>query len=36
MIHLSGYVNKQTKQIWNEENPHAIHQVPLHSAKLGV
>jgi hypothetical protein len=35
-FHLSGYVNSQNCRFWSTENPHIIHELPLHSAKLGV
>jgi hypothetical protein len=35
-FHLSGYVNSQNTRIWSGENPHAIHQTPLHDIKIGV
>jgi hypothetical protein len=31
-----GHVNVQNIEIWSEENPHAIQQVPSHSGKLVV
>jgi hypothetical protein len=35
-FHVGGHVNAQNVRIWSNENPHAIHQVPLHSEKVGV
>jgi hypothetical protein len=35
-FHLSGYVNSQHTRIWSDENPHAVHQTPLHDIKIGV
>jgi hypothetical protein len=34
--HVSGRVDAQNVRIWSDDNPHAIHQVPLHSEKVGV
>lgn len=33
---LSGGVNKQNCRIWGTENPHAIHEEPLHDQKVTV
>lgn len=33
---LSGYVNKQNSRIWGDENPHNIHETPLHAEKVTV
>lgn len=33
---LSGTVNKQNCRFWGKENPHAIHQTPLHDQKVTV
>lgn len=33
---LSGSVNKQNCRFWGEENPHAVHQIPLHDQKVTV
>jgi len=33
---LSGYVNKQNCRIWGDENPHVIHERPLHAQKVTV
>ncbi len=33
---LSGTVNKQNMRFWGLENPHIVHQQPLHDAKLLV
>jgi hypothetical protein len=33
---LSGYVNSQNNRYWSTENPHAVHEVPLHDLKVGV
>jgi hypothetical protein len=33
-FHLSGSVNKQNFRYWAAENPHELHQCPLHSAKV--
>ncbi|KAJ9576583.1 hypothetical protein L9F63_025520 [Diploptera punctata] len=35
-FHLSGYINDQNSRVWARENPHMIHEEPLHSAKIGV
>jgi hypothetical protein len=35
-FHLSGYVNSQNNRYWSAENPHSIHEVPLHDVKIGV
>jgi hypothetical protein len=35
-FHLSGYVNSQNSRIWSTENPHVLHETPLHSQKIGV
>ncbi|KAL4084269.1 hypothetical protein QTP88_028094 [Uroleucon formosanum] len=35
-FHLSGYVNSQNSRIWSTQNPHALHETPLHSQKIGV
>ena len=35
-FHLSGYVNSQNTRIWAAENPHTVHEEPLHSQKIGV
>jgi hypothetical protein len=33
---LSGTVNKQNMRFWGLENPHVVHEQPLHDAKLLV
>ena len=33
---LSGGVNKQNCRIWGTENPHVIHETPLHDQKITV
>lgn len=33
---LSGGVNKQNCRIWGTDNPHAIHETPLHDQKVTV
>jgi hypothetical protein len=33
---LSGNVNSQNNRYWSAENPHFIHEVPLHDVKIGV
>jgi hypothetical protein len=35
-FHVSGRVGAQNVRIRSDDNPHAIHQVPLHSEKVGV
>lgn len=35
-FHLSGYVNSQNSRIWSSENPHVLHERPLHCQKTGV
>jgi len=35
-FHLSGYVNSQNNRYWAAENPHQLHEVPLHDQKVGV
>src|SRR6185437_9724828 len=35
-FHLTGYVNSQNNRYWSNENPHQLHEVPLHDAKVGV
>jgi hypothetical protein len=35
-FHLSGYVNSQNTPLWASENPHELHEEPLHSKKVGV
>jgi hypothetical protein len=35
-FYVSGLVNVQNVRIWSDDNPHAIHQVPLLSEKMGV
>ena len=34
--HVSGYVNKQNCRYWATNNPHELHQRPLHSVKVTV
>jgi hypothetical protein len=33
---LSGYINNQNNRYWSRENPHDVHEVPLHDLKVGV
>jgi AraC-like DNA-binding protein len=33
---LSGYVNSQNSRMWSINNPHIIHETPLHPQKIGV
>ena len=35
-LHLSGCINKQHSRIWSAENPHALHENPLRSSKIGI
>ena len=35
-FHLNGTVNKQNFRYWASENPHELHQRPLHSPKVTV
>jgi hypothetical protein len=35
-FHVSGNVNAQNSRIWDAENPHVLHQRPLHDIKVGV
>ena len=35
-FHLLGYVNSQKTGYWSSENPHVIHETPLHDLKIGV
>ena len=35
-FHQTGYVNSQNSKTWATENPHGIHESPLHSKKVGV
>jgi hypothetical protein len=36
LFHLSGYVNSQNSRYWATENPHGLHEQPLHDQKIGV
>lgn len=36
MSHVSGYVNSQNTRTRRAENPHALHESPLHLFKIGV
>jgi hypothetical protein len=36
LCNLSGYVNSQNNRYRSTENPHAVHEVPLHDLKVGV
>jgi len=33
---MNGYVNKQNCRIWNDTNPHEIHQLQMHPEKVTV
>lgn len=35
-FHLNGHVASQNNRYWSTENPHLIHEIPLHDAKVGV
>ena len=35
-FYISGYVNSQNTRYWSSENPHVIHERPLHDLKIGV
>jgi hypothetical protein len=35
-FHLSGYINSQDTCLRTSENPHALHESPLHNLKIGV
>jgi len=35
-FHLNGSVNKQNFQYWAPQNPHEVHESPLHSPKMTV
>ena len=35
-FHLSGYINSQNTRIWAAENPHSVHEEPLHSQEFVV
>jgi hypothetical protein len=35
-FHLSGYINTQNTRLCSSENPHAVHEKPLHDQKLLV
>jgi hypothetical protein len=35
-FHVTCCVNSQNTGIWSDENPHVIHQIPLHDVKFGV
>ena len=35
-FHLSRYVNSRNTHIWAAENPHTVHEEPLHSQKFEV
>jgi hypothetical protein len=34
-FHVTCFVNSQNTRIWSEENPYAVHQIPLHDIRLG-
>jgi hypothetical protein len=33
-FNVTGYVNSHNTRIWSEENPHAVHHIPLHDIKI--
>ena len=35
-FHLNGYVLSQNNRYWSHENPHRIHEIPLHDERIGV
>jgi hypothetical protein len=35
-FHLSGHINSQNTRHWCTENPHKLHEKPLHDPKIGV
>jgi hypothetical protein len=35
-FHVTGYVDSQNRRIWSDENPHTVHQIPLHDRKFAV
>ena len=35
-FHLSGHVNSQNSRLWSSDNPHSLHETPLHDKKVGV
>jgi len=35
-FHLNGSINKQNFQYWAPQNPHEVHERPLHSLKVTV
>lgn len=35
-FYLDGYVNIQNGRYWASENPHQLHQKPIHSSKVTV
>ena len=35
-FHISGYVNKQNMRYWSPNNPHELHQRPLHCERVTV
>ncbi|KAJ4437284.1 hypothetical protein ANN_17422 [Periplaneta americana] len=35
-FHLHGHVIMQNNRYWSTENPHLIHETPLHDEKVGV
>ena len=35
-FHLTGYINSQNNRYWSTDNPHQLHEVPLHDQKVGV
>ena len=35
-LHLSGCINSEDSTIWSAETPHALHENPLRSSKIGI
>jgi hypothetical protein len=34
--HLQRYINTQNNRYWSSQNPHLIHEILLHTVKVGV
>ena len=35
-FYLPGYVSLQNSRLWSSDNPHSLHETPLHDKKVGV